>query len=176
MAPSRRLRLRPLGAIALVLLVPVALVACDSGGSKSRATSTTTRRRPHRTTTTSSSSSTSTVPTTATTVPTTLTVPPTTSPGAGTCGAQQSVITAAVLGGDLGPVPIGSYDVVNCRIAGSNPIWAAVGLNPKAGTGVTPLSVVLQRLGATWTVHAYGITRVGCDAPPPVPSELGLGC
>ena len=175
MAVPGRPRPRSLLAIAVAVLVSVALVGCDSGGSKSGATSTT-RRRTHRRTTTSSSAGTTSVPTTATTVPTTLTTPPTTSPGPGTCGAQQSVITAAVLGGDLGPVPIGSYDVVNCRIAGSNPIWAAVGLNPKAGTGVTPLTVVLQRLGSIWTVHAYGITRVGCDAPPPVPAELGLGC
>ncbi len=175
MAVPGRPRPRSLLAVAVAVLISVALVGCDSGGSKSGATSTT-RRRTHRRTTTSSSAGTTSLPTTATTVPTTLTTPPTTSPGPGTCGAQQSVITAAVLGGDLGPVPIGSYDVVNCRIAGSNPIWAAVGLNPKAGTGVTPLTVVLQRLGSIWTVHAYGITRVGCDAPPPVPAELGLGC
>ena len=176
MALPPHLRPRPLAALVLVVMTPLALVACDSGGSKSSASSTTTRRRPHRTTTTSGAATTSSVPTTVTTVPTTLTTPPTTSPGPGACGAQQSVISAAVLGGDLGPVPIGSYDVVNCRLAGSNPIWAAVGLNPKPGTNVTPLTVVLQRLGSIWTVHAYGITRVGCDAPAPVPAELALGC
>ena len=175
MASPRRVCPGLLAALALVVAAPAALAACDSGGSTAAGTSTTSRHRPHRTTTTSSSSSTTTtVPVPST--PATLTPPATTAPGTGTCGPQEPTITAAVLAGDLGPVPIGSYDVGGCRIAGSNPIWSAVALTPKAGAAVTPLTVVLQRLGAIWTVHAYGITRVGCDAPAPVPAELNLGC
>jgi hypothetical protein len=96
---------------------------------------------------------------------------------AAACGAREEPITQAVLDGGLGPVPVENYTVTDCRIAPSNQIWAAVTLLPKPGSGVPRLTVVLQRVGALWTVRSYGEGAVACDdAPPPVPAELRTGC
>jgi hypothetical protein len=101
------------------------------------------------------------------------TVPPTTGNG---CAEATGPITSAVLGGDLGSTPMASYDVTDCRRSTSQPIWAAVTLAPKPGQSVGRLTVVLERLGSIWVVHSYAFGPSGCDAPPPVPSELRLGC
>ena len=172
------------------LVVPLALIAvtglgaCDSGGSKAatKPRTTTTTRRKHRPATTTSTAAaptpTSTPSTTSPVVATTLppspvsTVPPT----LGTCGARAGAIFAAVQGGDLGPVPLEKYTISDCRIANSNQIWSAVSLVPNPGTGATPLTVALERLGAIWEVRGYATSHVACDAPPPVPQELRLGC
>ena len=59
--------------------------------------------------------------------------------------SQAAAITAAVHGGDLGPVPVADYATADCRIAPANPIWAAVDLTPKPGKSVIPLIVALER-------------------------------
>jgi hypothetical protein len=156
------------------------LGACDDSGSSAdrSSTSSTSRRRTTTTTTTdAASSTTTTVP--PTTVPPT--VPPTTVPpgppsGSLPCGERGGPISAAVLGGGLGPVPVENYTLTDCRIAAANEIWAAVTLAPKPGTTVPRLTVALERIGSIWTVRAYGERSVACDAPPPVPQQLGLGC
>lgn len=181
--PMSRPRTRPLVALAVVGALVVTLAACDGGGDSepksSGSTSTSKPRKPHGSTTTTTASKGSTT-TSSTTVPST-TVPPsptTTLPpnSGGTCGAATGPITAAVLGGDLGPVPVASYDVTDCRRSGSQPIWAAVTLRPKPGQTVAPLNVVLELFGSIWTVHSYGAGATGCDAPAPVPAELRTGC
>lgn len=164
------------------MLAAASLVACSSSGSSPKATSSTSRRKPVRTSTSTSSVA----PTTTTpggTAPA-ITTPgapsagpsPTPTPSDGTCGPQITAITGAVLGGDLGPVPVAQYDIVDCRIAPANPIWGAVSLAPKPGTNVTPLIVALERIGSIWSVRAYATDHVACDAPAPVPAQLRLGC
>jgi hypothetical protein len=159
-------------------LALLTLTACDSGGSKSKsAGSTTTSYRAHHTTTSTKPAGT----TTSSAPPTSITTVPrpssTTLPNdGGTCGGATGAITAAVLGGDLGPVPVGSYTVVDCRQSASQPIWAAVTLRARPGQTVPQLTVALQRIGALWTVHSYSQGPTGCDAPRPVPTELRLGC
>jgi hypothetical protein len=171
-------------AVALVLCLGLvgALAACDGGGSGRSAgtTSTTRRRKPHPSTTTASTSTTTTTlggaqPDTAVTDPDAPTT--TTSPsGAAPCGAQASHLTAAVTGGDLGAVPVAGYTVDHCRLASSNLIWGAVTLTPKPGQTVAPMTVVLERIGSIWQVHSFASGPTGCDAPAPVPAQLGLGC
>ena len=73
-------------------------------------------------------------------------------------------------------MPIAKYMISDCRIAASNQIFSAVTLVPNPGSGVVQLTVALQRIGSIWTVQAYGQSHVSCDAPPPVPAELHLGC
>ena len=170
--------------VPLALIAAVGLTACDSGSSKGSAkprTTTTTRRkhRPATTTSTSTAAPTSTSSTTAApAVSTTVAPNPVTTvpPAREDCGARASAIFAAVQGGDLGPVPLAKYTLSDCRVATSNQIWSAVTLLPKAGTGVTPLTVALERVGSIWSVRGYATNHVACDAPPPVPQELRLGC
>lgn len=172
---------RPPRLLAVLAVAALGLTACDSGSSTAgtkKHTSTTTRRKsghPRRTTTTSGSSTSSTTaaPTTSTTAPP---PPSTVPPPSSNCGARAGAIYAAVQGGDLGPVPLASYTISECRIAASNQIWSAVTLVPNAGSGVVQLTVALQRMGSIWQVDSYGQSQVSCDAPPPVPTELRLGC
>jgi hypothetical protein len=180
MARTSTPRRRAAAVVLCVGLVGV-LAACDSGGSDTAATTSTTRRRKtHPSSTTSSTSTTTTTiggaqPDSATTdpnAPTTTTTPA----GAASCGAQEPHLSAAVSGGDLGTVPIDSYTIGRCRLASSNLIWGAVTLTPKAGQTVAPMTVVLERVGSIWQVHSYGSGATGCDAPAPVPAELGVGC
>lgn len=167
--------------VALVLVAAFGLTACDSGsskaGSKHATTTTGPKRRHHGSTTSSSSTSTSSAtaaPTSSTTVPPT---PSTTAPpSSGNCGARAGAIYAAVQGGDLGPVPLSKYTISDCRVAPSSQIWSAVTLVPNAGSGAVQLIVALQRIGAIWQVDAYAPNHVSCNAPPPVPVELRLGC
>lgn len=168
----------------LALIAVTGLTACDSGSSKAatKPRTTTTTRRKHRPTTTTSTSTapnpSSTPSTTAPVVATTLPPSPVTTvpPTLGACGARAAAIFAAVQGGDLGPVPLEKYTISDCRIANSNQIWSAVSLVPNPGTGVTPLTVALERIGSIWSVRSYATSHVACDAPPPVPQELRLGC
>jgi hypothetical protein len=164
----------------VIVVAALGLTACDSGsstaGTKKHSSTTTRGKSGHsrRTTTTSSSSSSTTKASTGSTTapPPASTVPPPSS----NCGARAGAIYAAVQGGDLGPVPLSKYTIADCRVAASNQIWSAVTLVPNAGSGVVQLTVALQRMGSIWQVDSYGQNRVSCDAPPPVPTELRLGC
>ncbi len=169
--------------VPLALIAVTGLAACDSGSSKAatKTRTTTTTRRKHRPTTTSAAAapnSSSKTGTTAPVVVTTLAPSPVTAVPStlGACGARAGTIFAAVQGGDLGPVPLEKYTISDCRVANSNQIWSAVSLVPNPGTGVTPLTVALERIGAIWSVRGYATSHVACDAPPPVPQELRLGC
>jgi len=145
------------------------LAACDGGSQHASDRSTTTSRRHPRTTTTTGTGG----ATSSTAPPATSTTSP---PKSTDCDGVTDNMSAAALGGDLGSVAIASYDVTGCRRAPSNLIWGAVTLTPKAGQSAAPVTVVLERIGSIWTVHSYGTGATGCDAPPPVPSELGLDC
>ncbi len=173
------------GSAVAVLALLATASGCSDGGSSSHATPHTTAatRRPHRSDSSTTSSSTPSTTTTTTTVPD-LTDPrsqpvataPTSASGAIPCGALTGIITAGALSSDLGPVPTGSYTVTRCRISGTQPIWSAVTLAPRPGQSVSALTVVMERIGSIWTLHSYGAGPTGCDAPPPVPAELRLGC
>jgi len=161
-------------------LLALTLSACSDGGSKPKAqhNRTTTSSQPHRSTTTSTTldgtGTSSTLATSTTTGPGATSTTTGTRPGG--CGAASGPITAAVLSGDLGPVPVASYTVTDCRLSATQPIWAAVTLAPRPGQTVPQLTVAMNRIGALWTVHSYGQGPTGCDAPAPVPTELRLGC
>lgn len=175
-------RRHPLAAtgLSVVIVATLALAACSSDSSKLAAkanspTSTTTRPR-HGSSTISSVSGATSMPANSSAIapPTSAaTAPPGTSAG---CGAQAGAIDAAIQGGHLGPVPIAKYAISDCRIAASNQIFSAVTLVPNPGSGVVQLTVALKRIGSIWAVQAYGQTHVSCNAPPPVPVELRLGC
>jgi hypothetical protein len=176
---SHRTWLRRASATVVAAGLALTLAACDSGGSdrSGAGTTTTSKKKPHRPTTTSSSTAASTSSTTGTPGTTAPTLPPTTAPPAtASCGAQAATISSVVYGGDLQAVPLDSYTISDCRLAPSQPIWAAIVLTPKPGQTVPQLTVVLERLGSIWTVHSSGPGATGCDAPVPVPSELRLGC
>ena len=170
--------------VPLALVAVVGLAACDSGSSKGavKPLTTTTTRRKHRPATTTSTLTVAPTSTSSATVApaisTTLAPSPATTapPALEACGARAGAIFAAVQGGDLGPVPLARYTISDCRVAKSNQIWSAVSLVPKPGTGVAPLTVALERIGSIWSVRGYAANHVACDAPPPVPQELRLGC
>jgi hypothetical protein len=163
----------PLVAVLCAAALSVTLAACDSGGSSATP-------KPHRSTTTSSSS-----PTTTTTGgPSTSTetsgggTPTSTIAPIGTCGNQTTTIVAAVQGSTEGGLAenAGRYTVQRCRIAASSPIWAAAQIVPNAGVQLDGATVVLQRIGALWSVESVGTSQVGCTAPAAVIRDLGLVC
>jgi hypothetical protein len=161
----------PIFAVLLVALASTVLAACDSGGSKSAA-------KPHRTTTTSSSTTTTTIAsdTTTTAVPGGGTTTPTVAP-VGTCGNQSTAILAAISGGPSGlKENAGKYTVAHCRIAQSSPIYAAANTVPNPGVQLDGATVVLERIGALWTVQGVGTSGTGCNFPPQVISDLALVC
>jgi hypothetical protein len=167
-----RPRSRPwLVAVAVTVVLAVALAACDGGGSGKEA------RKPRRSTTTTTSSAAPTS-TTSTTLPsdpsanatTTVPVP------AGTCGAQEPAIVAAVQGQD--PSYKTGYQAPRCKLGTANPTWALVRLVPSAGSGSPARTIALERVGALWTVRATGNDPNVCDGIPPAVATdlLGPGC
>ncbi len=160
----------PVVAALLVVIVAFGATACDSGGSSAA-------RKPHRSTTTSSSTTTSTAPSDSTTTAvlggaTTTTLAPN-----GTCGNQTTAITAAIGNGPSGlKENAGKYTVQRCRIAASSPIYAAANTVPNPGVQLDGATVVLERIGALWTVDGVGTSGVGCDLPAQVITDLGLSC
>jgi hypothetical protein len=163
--------------VVATVLALLLLAACD-GSDDSRATTSTSRRR--TTTTSSSTTSTSTPTGSSTTAPpgSTSTVAPTTTTtvAAGTCGGQTQIITDAVQASDQLAGRAGQYSVQQCRIAPSAPIWAAADIVPDPGASLDRASVLLERIGAIWTVVTLGTGSVGCPAPPPARVELLLPC
>ena len=70
----------------------------------------------------------------------------------------------------------GQYSVQRCRIAASNPIWAAAAAVPNPGVQLDTATILLERIGALWNVVAVGTANVGCEAPTQVQTELGVPC
>ncbi len=82
-----------------------------------------------------------------------------------------AAIVAAVL------VVAGGADVASCRLAASDPTWAAVNLAAKPGAQFDTLTVIVHGGAGSWTVVAQGGTDAGCgDAPQQVIVDLGQFC
>lgn len=163
----------------LSVLAVVALAACGSGSSgkqstKSRtSTSTSSSTSIISASSTAASSATTRPSTSSTTRGATVTTVP-----SGSCGERAAAIVAAIEGSDVGGLNTqrGNFTVQRCRIAASNPIWAAADTVPNPGAPLDGAIVVLQRVGALWTVMDVGTAEVGCTAPASVQHDLSLEC
>ena len=68
-------------------------------------------------------------------------------------------------------------DVASCRLAASDPSWAAVNLTAKPGAEFAALTVIVQGGAGSWSVVAQGGTNAGCgQAPQQVIVDLGQFC
>jgi hypothetical protein len=116
-----------------------------------------------------------TAPTTTTVAPTTTTVPTSTTGPPGPCGTDarpiRVAIDAAVIGAAQGA------DVTSCRLAASDPTWAAVNLVAKPNVQFGAVTVIVHGGAGSWTVIAQGGTDAGCgQAPQQVIVDLGQFC
>jgi hypothetical protein len=132
-----------------------------------------------RATTTSAATTTSTTTTTApastTVAPTTTAAPTSTTGPPGPCGADAGPIRVAI---DAAVTGAGqSADVASCRLAASDPTWAAVNLDAKPDAQFNALTVIVHGGAGSWTVVAQGGTDAGCgQAPQQVIVDLGQFC
>ena len=170
-APHPRSRSRLL-TVAAVLLVTLALAACNDDSGKTSG--------PRRSSTSSSSRASSTSSSATSTPPAT---PPTSAPLApndpGTCGNQTDAIVAATMATDAQGLNAhaGQFSVQACHLAASSPIWAAAQIVANPGVVIPRYTVVLQRIGALWNVMDVDESgHSGCDAPSEIRADLGLGC
>lgn len=151
----------------------IALLAGCGGSKKAEPTSTTKLSSRSSTTTSTVGNEPS------TTLPSEYSPIPTTAPtNNGTCGPQFAVIDEAIKGSD-NPVlagAVGTFAVVDCRLSPSIPIWAAANTSPKPGAVLPRQTIVVQRIGAIWTVEEVGTGPVGCNIAQPIPRELQLAC
>ena len=70
-----------------------------------------------------------------------------------------------------------SADVASCRLAASDPTWAAVQLAAKPGAQFDAVTVIVHGGAGSWTVVASGGTDAGCGAAPQqVIVDLGQFC
>jgi hypothetical protein len=68
-------------------------------------------------------------------------------------------------------------DVASCRLAASDPSWAAVNLAAKPGAQFAALTVIVHGGAGSWSVVAQGGTNAGCgQAPQQVIVDLGQFC
>jgi hypothetical protein len=162
----------------LLALALVVAAGCDDSGSN--ASPSKPKPKPARSTTTTSSAvpaaSTTTTASTAPGAPTSTTVPG--SNPTGTCGGQTAAIVAAIQASDDDGLSgrVGQYTVQDCRVAPSNPIWAAALAVPNPGVQLDTATILLERIGALWNVVGVGTSNVGCQAPAPVQAELSVSC
>jgi hypothetical protein len=106
-------------------------------------------------------------PTTA--APTSTTGPP------GPCGTDTGAIRAAIDAGITGAAA--NADLSSCRLAASDPTWAAAMLTPKPGAPFDARTVVLHGSAGSWAIVASGGTDAGCgQAPQQVIVDLGQFC
>ena len=112
--------------------------------------------------------------TTAAGTATTTTVPMDDAPP-GPCGADTASIRAAVDAAVANAQA--DADLVSCRLAASDPSWAAVQLAEKPGTTFSALTVILHGGAGAWSVVAHGGADAGCgSAPQSVIVDLGQFC
>jgi hypothetical protein len=125
--------------------------------------------------TTTTSSTTTSLPTTTTVAPTTTTTTPTGTTGPpGPCGTDAGPIRVAI---DAGVNGAANADVIGCRLAASDPSWAAVNLGAKPGAQFAAVTVILHGGAGSWSVVAQGGSDAGCgDAPQQVIVDLGQFC
>ena len=137
-------------------------------GTASRATTTSSAS-------TSTSAPTTTAPTTTTVAPTTTTAPTSTTGPPGPCGTDTGPIRVAVDGAVAGAAQ--NADVATCRLAASDPTWAAVNLAAKPGAQFDALTVIVHGGAGSWAVIAQGGPNAGCgQAPQQVIVDLGQFC
>jgi hypothetical protein len=68
-------------------------------------------------------------------------------------------------------------DVASCRLAASDPSWAAVNLVARPGAQFDSLTVILHGGAGSWSIVAQGGTNAGCgQAPQQVIVDLGQFC
>jgi len=135
-------------------------------------------------TTTSSGATTSAAASTTTAAPVTTAAPATSTPTStptsttgppGPCGTDTGPIRVAVNAAVSGAAQ--SADVASCRLAASDPTWAAVKLAAKPGAQFAAVTVVAHRSGGAWSVVAQGGADAGCGvAPQQVIVDLGQFC
>jgi hypothetical protein len=180
-SPARRWILTVVLAVVLVVATVLAAHAIrDDDPSDTAARATTTSGAPTSAPTTtapvstapSTEPSTSVAPTTATTsaaAATGTTGPP------GPCGTDTGPIRAAVDAAVSGAAQ--NANVVSCRLAASDPSWAAVNLGAKPGAQFGAVTVIVHGGGGSWAVVAQGGTDAGCgQAPQQVIVDLGQFC
>lgn len=166
-----------LTAVLAAVLVVAAVIAARAirdddtdADSATRATTTSTAA------TTSTTTSTTAAPTTvapATTVTPTTTPTSTTGPP-GPCGPDAGPIRVAI---DAGVTGAANADVAGCRLAASDPSWAAVNLAAKPGAQFAAVTVIVHGGAGSWSVVAQGGTSAGCgQAPQQVIVDLGQFC
>jgi hypothetical protein len=136
---------------------------------------------PARSTTTGAgATSTTSAPTTTaaatTTAPaTTTTAAPVNGAPPGPCGADSGPIRAAIDAGVANAQT--NADVASCRLAASDPTWAAAQLAAKPGAQFDALTVILHGGAGAWSIVATGGTSAGCGAAPQqVIVDLGQFC
>jgi hypothetical protein len=67
--------------------------------------------------------------------------------------------------------------VAACRLAASDPSWAAVQLTARPGARFTAATVIVHDAAGSWSVVAQGGTSAGCgQAPQQVIVDLGQFC
>jgi hypothetical protein len=122
--------------------------------------------------------------------PSTTAAPTTTTPATTTTLATASTATTGPpgpCGNDAGPIRVAinaaitgastNADVAGCRLAASDPSWAAVQLTAKSGAQFDARTVVLHGSAGSWTVVATGGANAGCgQAPQQVIVDLGQFC
>jgi hypothetical protein len=117
--------------------------------------------------TTTSAPATTAAPTTA--APTSTTGPP------GPCGTVTGPIRAAIDAGVAGAAA--NADLTSCRLAASDPTWAAAELTPKPGMPFDARTVILHGPAGSWAIVAAGGANAGCgQAPQQVIVDLGQFC
>ncbi len=68
-------------------------------------------------------------------------------------------------------------DVAACRLAASDPSWAAVNLAAKPGAQFAAVTVIAHGGAGSWSIVAQGGTDAGCgQAPQQVIVDLGQFC
>jgi hypothetical protein len=127
-------------------------------------------------TTSAAAAPTSTTGTPTTTVAgTTTTTAPAADAPPGPCGADTGPVRAAI---DAGVADArADAEVASCRLAASDPSWAAVQLAAKPGATFRALTVILHGGAGAWSIVASGGTDAGCgSAPQQVIVDLGQFC
>jgi hypothetical protein len=112
---------------------------------------------------------------TTTTPATTSTVAPANGSPPGPCGTDTGPIRAAIDAGVANAQA--NADVASCRLAASDPSWAAVQRTAKAGAQFNALTVIVHDGAGSWSIVATGGTNAGCGAAPQqVIVDLGQFC
>jgi hypothetical protein len=118
-------------------------------------------------------STTTTVPVT-TVAPTTTPTPASTTGPPGPCGTDAGPIRVAI---DAGVADAANADIAGCRLAASDPSWAAVKLAAKPGAQFAAVTVIVHGGAGSWSVVAQGGIDAGCgQAPQQVIVDLGQFC